>query len=288
MTTPADDIRMRLIGSLLSEWCLERQGQNPGFFHVPSWNSTYKLIRFLTNKLRDIFPSQAGAALPYSGSVMGYQVDLSAEPVTLACLLFPERLHKKDIKAIPTLLSATRVDGGSMQTCITLASWRLGHSGSSASEITSALSKVLELEAAYFESELLVWKSNPLHRIRTLPAITQEQTSQAELPDILFIEGARKEIITNRYERSPQARARCIAYHGTACKVCGFDFGIAYGEAFSGLIEVHHIVPLSTINAQYQVNPVHDLIPVCSNCHMAIHQSNDPEGMLTKLRAAKV
>jgi 5-methylcytosine-specific restriction protein A len=43
-----------------------------------------------------------------------------------------------------------------------------------------------------------------------------------------------------------------------------------------GYIHVHHLTPLSTINGEYEVNPISDLIPVCPNCHAMIHKSNPP------------
>ena len=53
--------------------------------------------------------------------------------------------------------------------------------------------------------------------------------------------------------------------------MCGFDFAKAYGEQFSGIIDVHHRVPLNEIRSDYVVDPVRDLIPLCPNCHCAIH-----------------
>lgn len=84
-------------------------------------------------------------------------------------------------------------------------------------------------------------------------------------------EGAVRSIYVNAYERNPDARRKCIAHYGAVCQVCGFDFGKAYGNEFSGIIEVHHIVPLAMVNKKYCVNPIDDLIPVCPNCHAALH-----------------
>ena len=42
-----------------------------------------------------------------------------------------------------------------------------------------------------------------------------------------------------------------------------------------GFIEVHHIVPLHSIEGEVTVNHVTDLIPVCSNCHRKIHRKKD-------------
>lgn len=93
-----------------------------------------------------------------------------------------------------------------------------------------------------------------------------------ELPsDQRFVEGATQQIVINAYERSPIARARCIAHHGTACSVCGFQFATAYGPIAAGYIHVHHLTPLADIRERYEVDPIKDLRPVCANCHAVIH-----------------
>lgn len=78
------------------------------------------------------------------------------------------------------------------------------------------------------------------------------------------------------YERSWANRMRCLAYHGTRCAVCDFDFGEMYGQEYAGIIEVHHIRPLSSLSEPKPVNPVTDLVPLCPNCHTAIHSTNPP------------
>lgn len=88
----------------------------------------------------------------------------------------------------------------------------------------------------------------------------------------LYVEGATTLVAVNRYERDPRARAACIAHHGSACSVCGIDFGTTYGEHGSGFIHVHHVVPLAKIGKSYAVDPVRDLRPVCPNCHAMLHR----------------
>ena len=90
-------------------------------------------------------------------------------------------------------------------------------------------------------------------------------------------EGALKRITVNSYERNPVARARCLAEHGTSCVVCGFNFGNTYGAEAEGYIHVHHLVQLSDISEDYEVDPIQDLRPVCPNCHALIHMSNPPK-----------
>lgn len=85
-------------------------------------------------------------------------------------------------------------------------------------------------------------------------------------------EGAKKTVVVNAYERNATARRMCIEHYGATCQVCGFDFMKTYGSDYEGLIEVHHIIPISSIQSEYVVDPIRDLIPICPNCHTAIHQ----------------
>lgn len=91
-----------------------------------------------------------------------------------------------------------------------------------------------------------------------------------------YVEGAKKRVTVNSYERDPQARNRAIEIHGLDCYVCAMNFEKTYGEIGIGFIHVHHIVPLHKIDNTYQVNPETDLVPVCPNCHAMLHRSNNP------------
>jgi 5-methylcytosine-specific restriction protein A len=97
-----------------------------------------------------------------------------------------------------------------------------------------------------------------------------------EVDDRTLPEGATTLVAVNAFERNARARERCIAHYGTRCQVCGVDLADRYGEAASGLIHVHHIVPLATIRKRYRVHPVNDLRPVCPNCHAVIHRTEPP------------
>jgi len=86
-----------------------------------------------------------------------------------------------------------------------------------------------------------------------------------------YPEGAVRQVTVNAYERSPEARWRCIEYHGRACAVCEMSFGAVYGPVADGFIHVHHLTPLSEVGGDYVVDPVADLRPVCPNCHAVLH-----------------
>lgn len=97
-------------------------------------------------------------------------------------------------------------------------------------------------------------------------------------------EGAKLRVEVNRYERNPVNRAVCIEHYGLQCQCCGFDFQRVYGLLGEGYIEVHHRTPVSRMGAGYLVDPVEDMIPLCANCHAAVHR-NDPPVKVDELKA---
>ncbi len=90
--------------------------------------------------------------------------------------------------------------------------------------------------------------------------------------DQKFLEGRSKKVHVNVYERNPKARQKCINHHGCACAVCEFDFEEKYGEIGRNFIHVHHLIEISTISEEYEIDPIQDLLPVCPNCHAMIHK----------------
>lgn len=112
--------------------------------------------------------------------------------------------------------------------------------------------------------------------VLTLLPLEEDDTVAMPLYEGGLPEGACTKVTVNRYERSPVNRAACIAAHGSVCKVCGFDFGKTYGVLGLGYIEVHHRVSVSKMGAGYVVDPIRDLVPLCSNCHSAVHRIDPP------------
>ncbi|MGI6487845.1 MAG: HNH endonuclease [Syntrophothermaceae bacterium] len=67
-----------------------------------------------------------------------------------------------------------------------------------------------------------------------------------------------------------------MAHYGSRCVVCGFDFEKIYGPIGKDKIHIHHLIPLSEIQKEYEVDPIRDLRPVCPNCHLIIHSKREP------------
>lgn len=96
-------------------------------------------------------------------------------------------------------------------------------------------------------------------------------------PDIAGLpEGAKIRVEVNRYERDRRNRAAALAIHGYRCKACDLDMGRKYGPAAAGLIEVHHVTPVSEIGPSYIVDPKSHLVPLCPNCHSVAHRRSPP------------
>ena len=105
---------------------------------------------------------------------------------------------------------------------------------------------------------------------------TEEAGEGVETDVIGYPEGALTTVQTNRYERDRRNRAAAIAIHGTACKGCGLEMGTRYGSVASGMIEIHHVTPVSELGAGYVIDPARDLVPLCPNCHAVVHRNTPP------------
>lgn len=108
------------------------------------------------------------------------------------------------------------------------------------------------------------------------PASDQVKLPEEVASGLTYSEGSVQQILVNRYERDPRARDECIRHYGRTCVLCGFDFGVVYGEVMAGFIHTHHLKPLSSVGPEYKLDPIRDLRPVCPNCHAVLHRREPP------------
>lgn len=119
--------------------------------------------------------------------------------------------------------------------------------------------------------------------------LSQHEQEPVMLPDEVttpeqYFEGATRQVTVSIYERCPHARQLCIEHYGCRCSVCGFDFAAVFGELGRGFIHVHHLKPLADIRAEYEIDPVADLRPICPNCHAIIHRDTKMVVTIEELR----
>ena len=108
-----------------------------------------------------------------------------------------------------------------------------------------------------------------------------------------FVEGEAVEVTSTEARRNKRARSECIKLKGSVCTVCGIDLGLAYGPGVSP--DVHHLDPICEARGDRPVDPAVDLVPVCPNCHRALHSKPGgpgecyaPDELRERLRASGV
>ena len=135
------------------------------------------------------------------------------------------------------------------------------------------------------------WKLTPsgqaaARKLRPAPPTTDAQVARdleaLELEEAP-LEGLRTERLVAHFERNPRLRAAAVAIHGTTCKACGFNFKATYGQHGHEYIEVHHLVPVSSLTQPSAVNPRSDMTVLCSNCHRMVHRSRESPLSLQQL-----
>ena len=277
---PVDDLRLqlelRLRGELLRDWCRQLAAADEQVEFDDGWCSGQRVIRFCT-KIADALVGgwrETGDCWGL-GRLALYEVEDSSDGVRLAL-----RVSLKGMPAETRARIQELIDEGaglSPDGCIaTLRSWELAKGGCTANDAVDLLDAAWRTLVVPYERELVdeliegdVKDEGDADAGAGVPE--SPSTPEDEQDDVLLTEGAERAVVSDRFERSKKARALCIAAHGTVCMVCGMDFGEMYGPEFAGTIDVHHRVPLSEIRKDYVVDPVRDLVPVCPNCHRALH-----------------
>ena len=100
------------------------------------------------------------------------------------------------------------------------------------------------------------------------------------------------ELIASRYKTIEEKKIYCLhrrierkscvkevkKIHGLKCECCGLNFEERYGKLGKGFIEVHHLIPLSSLKLGEckEYDPHKDFAVLCSNCHRMIHRQSDP------------
>ncbi len=172
-------------------------------------------------------------------------------------------------RSIRLFLSLTPTDDAHLKSTPSTSSWSARFPSVFTIREAKDLSAAVQLIGKSGDSVQALSKATPV--LRPAHVVPEEMSSGMD-----FVEGAAQSIVVNAYERNRRARDRCIQHHGKNCTVCGFSFESRYGGDAAGYIQVHHIVPISTLRKNYRLNPITDLRPVCANCHAVIHRREPP------------
>ncbi len=247
-------IRQKLIANVISETL----AQSGHLIFREAWCTQERVLRFTTPFFRELFPVTGNDGKWGTGDSVMYEVSNGIDTFTVDCVL---QIASPTSERVATGEKLIRAAGGSG---IVLKSWDLTRADGDANKLFEDFDRLIKKTVPYFE-----------------------QTLKDRMEAEKLTEGQKMQTTLDQYERNPKAREECLASHGTVCKVCGFDFGKTFGPEFAGKIEVHHIVPISEIGKEYIVDPIRDLVPVCPNCHMALHSKKDGVYTIEELRAIR-
>lgn len=94
----------------------------------------------------------------------------------------------------------------------------------------------------------------------------------------------------NAIERNTNYADKVKKVHGLQCECCNLDFGEQYGKIGEGFIEVHHMIPLSSLTPKSvkAYNIERDFAVLCPNCHRMIHKLPDPSDLETLKKLTKI
>lgn len=236
-----DKLKLQLERRLIANLLIDKCKLHENVIIDEAWCTQDRVIRFTTKYLRALCPTVLGYGFDKTGEIALYEVKNEPGKIEISCQLYSASLpkaYKPFITGEQLSLFSKSCDYKKPDDAV---SW-----------FASILNDFIPVEEKKHINEAV-------------------EKSQAEV----LIEGSARSFVATRYERNRKAREICLAYHGKSCKVCGMNFEQFYGKEFADIIEVHHIVPVSEIAESYIVDPINDLIPLCPNCHTAIHSSTD-------------
>ncbi len=247
-------IRQKLIAGCLVDLC----SKSEYLIFRDAWCTQERVIRFTTQFFRCLFvvtENQSGKW--HTGDFVMYEAHNDIDRLIVNCVLDMSDMTPDTASTAQKIITALSCKNEVNAHQLILKSWNLSRTDGDDNLMLSSFEELINREIPRFEFSI------------------KEKMNDTVPENDPLTEGERERILSQKYERNPKARAACLAYHGTACVVCGMDFEKTYGPDFAGKIEVHHIVPLSEIKENYVVDPIHDLIPVCPNCHTALHSKKN-------------
>ena len=259
-------IQQKLVATVIVDKC----SNCSNLIFRDAWCTQERVIRFTTPVFRKLFSVTENNRGKWStGDFVMYEAHNSAKTFTVNCVMNLSDASNEQYQMALHIYRALLLPVGRKNDDVILKSWDLPSYVSDHEQLFQDFDRLINKEVPCFEKDL------------------HEKIGKTVLTDDELREGSEETYRLNKYERSRKARDLCLAAHGTACTVCGIDFAKAYGPEFAGKIEVHHIIPLSEIGETYVVDPVNDLVPVCPNCHTALHSKKDGVYTIEELKALR-
>jgi 5-methylcytosine-specific restriction protein A len=115
--------------------------------------------------------------------------------------------------------------------------------------------------------------------------LSDDEVEQRAIDDGVPFVHAKRYRYHRSIERQPSHSRRVKKILGTRCMGCDLSMDEVYGSIAAGMVDVHHLIPLSSLDdgAVVTFNPQTDFAILCPSCHRAIHRLSDSSD-LTSLR----
>lgn len=99
------------------------------------------------------------------------------------------------------------------------------------------------------------------------------------------IEEIKKKRLHEKFDRRGAVSLTVKRMKGYRCEACDISFAEIYGSIGEGYIEVHHLIPFSSLKeGKTHLSLEKDFAVLCSNCHRMIHKLKDSSD-LNKLKS---
>lgn len=187
----------------------------------------------------------------FSGGILAKIRNAGAEEVELARALFRSIPHRMNVEVTGQDLSSWSATDGSFEAKALFRHETYRADGEEAI-VASCREIMVPMMAAMAE------------------LIGYDPVEEIVLTEPAEVEGVLSRTVVNRRERNLRNRLLCLRLHGQVCAICLLEPRTVYGAA-GGIIEVHHLEPLSLRSSPRPYDPGTDLVPLCPSCHRAVH-----------------
>lgn len=264
------NIDLQLLAGTVESVCLGQTGNGPVTFVRKT--SDYSKVRFATKTLRDLFRGiKSEDDIWKTKDAILYEIEILKDCLVVSCCCRDKGIsptYKKDLAFLSKFFSPRCEKNSDGK--VVLQKWTLCPNALDQTNVRNELQP-------FFSKELLEWENGLFVKLERNPPyeLASPSSSDSHYPNPEDVDnlkdGEVRDVHCHGYERDPKNRAACLKHFGYKCQICGFDFPAFYGPEFAGKIEVHHIDPLCRTKSGHNIDPIKDLIPVCSNCHTALH-----------------
>ena len=264
------NIELQILANGIENVCLGQIENGPAAFVRKT--SDYSKVRFATKALRDLFRGvKSEDDVWKTKDAILYEIEILKDYLNISCCYRDKGVspaYKRNFALLSRSFSPKCEKNSDGK--VILQRWTLCQNSMNQANIQNELQ-------TFLLKDLLDWENAVFVKLGHKPPYEGMPASLApdlypNADDITNVEdGKVHDVHCRGYERDPKNRVACLKHFGYKCQICGFDFSAFYGPEFAGKIEVHHIDPLCRTKSAHAIDPIKDLIPVCSNCHTALH-----------------